>query len=74
MKLSLRRALIVSVVVVVASFLTAGIAGNNQSGARAVVGDAAWTVALLGALVVFALAAATLVQSARRRSNHRSAP
>jgi len=71
-QLSLRRALIASVVVVSIAFLTAGLAGNNQSGTRAVIANTAWTVALLGALVVIALAVATLIQSARRRSKHGS--
>jgi membrane associated rhomboid family serine protease len=72
MKLSLRNALIATIVVVVVAFLTAGIAGNHQSGARGTIGDVAWTVALLGALVVIGLAIATLVQSTRRRSKQRS--
>jgi len=72
MKFSLRNALVASVVVVVAAFLTAGLAGNHQSGARGVIGDAAWVVTLLGGLVVIALAIATIVQSALRRSKQRS--
>jgi F0F1-type ATP synthase assembly protein I len=74
MKLGVRRALIISSFVVVAAFLTAGVAGNNQSGMRALVGDVAWTVALIGAVVVAVLAAAALVQSARRRARHSTTP
>jgi uncharacterized membrane protein len=68
MNVNLRRALIAAAVVVVVAFVTAGLAGNNQTGARAVVGDVAWSIALLGAVVVIGLAIAMLVRSVTGRS------
>ena len=71
-QLTLRRALIGCTAVVVIAFLTAGVAGNNQSGTRAVIGDTAWMVALVGALIVIALAVATLIRSTLRHSKQRT--
>lgn len=68
MKVSVRSLLLGSIVVTAVAFLTAGLAGNHQTGLRATIGDAAWVVSMVGFLVVLVLAVVFLAQVLVRRA------
>lgn len=73
MKLSIQRLLVISLGIVAVAFVTAGLAGNHQTGVRAAIGDAAWMVFMFGLLAVVGLAIAMIAQSVIRRSRQSKA-